>query len=163
MAATEAGYYTVDAEGTGNASFTFALDNTLLRRILAGNYEGLLIRSDVGDIRIEAGDLKTLLRLLASGEECRIVITSRQTETEDGIAAVWTISLYIGGEPAELPEGMSLRIALPWEKAGNTGSISAVWTGPDGEAVRMEAVYDPESEQVIFENAQPGDYVIADR
>jgi hypothetical protein len=49
------------------------------------------------------------------------------------------------------------------DRAIYTGSISAVWTGPDGEAVRMEAVYDPESEQVIFENAQPGDYVIADR
>ena len=160
--AVEKGYYIVDAESESAAEdvFFFSLDTALIREILSEDYLGILIRSDLGDVRIEAKDLIKFLQLLAEDEDLKVVISCREEETPDGTILVWTISFQTEDSDIEFPENVILTIALPFEPDGNTAGLSAVRTGPDGETEALKAAFDPVTGQLSFQTRQPGDFTI---
>ncbi|MBQ2146590.1 MAG: hypothetical protein II441_07700, partial [Oscillospiraceae bacterium] len=136
------------------------LQSDFLESVLEQEYQGIIINTEIGNVRIEKQDLRKLVSQTKS-KSFRLVISSREEETEAGTKTVYTVSLYSGNVLIGNIEGL-YTISLPYElKQGeNAKDIKVMATYSDGRSEEINCTFDEAAGMVIFRTNRLGDFTI---
>ncbi len=154
------GYYPVAATAASDGSVSVTLRSDFLESVLEQEYQGIIINTEIGNVRIEKQDLRKLVSQTKS-KSFRLVISSREEETESGIRTVYTVSLYSGNVLIGNIEGL-YTISLPYElKQGeNAKDLKVMATYSDGRSEQISCTYDEAAGMVVFRTNRLGDFAI---
>ena len=124
-------------------------------------YQGIIINTEIGNVRIEKQDLRKLVSQTKS-KSFRLVISSREEETEAGTKTVYTVSLYSGNVLIGNIEGL-YTISLPYElKQGeNAKDLKVMGTYSDGRSEQISCTYDEARKYLIISYSRRNPYFAA--
>ena len=154
------GYYPVAATAASDGLVSVTLQSDFLESVLEQEYQGIIINTEIGNVRIEKQDLRKLVSQTKS-KSFRLVISSREEETEAGTKTVYTVSLYSGNVLIGNIEGL-YTISLPYElKQGeNAKDLKVMGTYSDGRSEEINCTFDEAAGMVIFRTNRLGDFTI---
>ena len=154
------GYYPVVATAASDGLVSVTLQSDFLESVLEQEYQGIIINTEIGNVRIEKQDLRKLVSQTKS-KSFRLVISSREEETEAGTKTVYTVSLYSGNVLIGNIEGL-YTISLPYElKQGeNAKDLKVMGTYSDGRSEEINCTFDEATGMVIFRTNKFGDFTI---
>lgn len=154
------GYYPVAATAASDGLVSVTLQSDFLESVLEQEYQGIIINTEIGNVRIEKQDLRKLVSQTKS-KSFRLVISSREEETEAGTKTVYTVSLYSGNVLIGNIEGL-YTISLPYElKQGeNAKDLKVMGTYSDGRSEEINCTFDEATGMVIFRTNRLGDFTI---